>query len=218
VFAVDHRPKQLAALPLSLGDVGASMPLVDLRPSHAPSAAQLRAGASLLGKICTTIVIVIIHTHVFFFCAELESCTLKVQRELTRRDDAVLLLVERVDDVTGVDFLADSTFALKVEAADDGVWERYVAVVARQRLAPAQHVWLHRYRSLELYDDAALLLLDHAALGTLADCLAAHRAAGKPLGEPLAVFYSIELLKLLVRKIDCHLLIFLKLISIGFVA
>lgn len=122
VYDAAHRAQQLAALPLDVDtDDTNFVPLVDLRPSCAPTAAQMRAGASLL---------------------ELESCTLKVQRELTRNDDGVLLLVERVDDVTGVDFLADSTFALKVQARNDGQWERYIAGAVEQRLDQSCHSWL----------------------------------------------------------------------------
>ena len=131
---------------------------------------------------------------------ELESCSLKVQRELGRGARGVVSLAERVDDMTGAaDASVESTFALKrwtgAEAHERASWSFALSNEVQRRLAPDMRRNFLCARALELYGDGALLLTEHLSQATLADAITAHVRRSKPIDEPLAMYYTIELLR-----------------------
>jgi checkpoint serine/threonine-protein kinase len=96
------------------------------------------------------------------------------------------------------------TLALKVEKPAN-VWEAVVLDRIRTRLAPEHHPSIVKSRGLYCYQDESILLLDYYDQGTLLNAVnkaaawgiaapAAGAAGG--LDETLAVFFTIELLRL----------------------
>lgn len=132
---------------------------------------------------------------------ELESCSVKVQRELGRGARGVVSLVERVDDITGANLASESTLAMKRWTCSDAIarasWSFWLSAEVHRRLAVDLKRNFLQSRTLELYGNGAVLLTEHAAQATLGDAITAHVRRSKPIDEPLAMYYTIELLRLL---------------------
>lgn len=132
---------------------------------------------------------------------ELESCSVKVQRELGRGARGVVSLVERVDDITGANLASESTLAMKRWAGVDAIarasWSFWLSGEVHRRMSADLKRSFLQPRILELYSNGAVLLTEHASQATLADAITAHVRRSKPIDEPLAMYYTIELLRLL---------------------
>jgi len=96
------------------------------------------------------------------------------------------------------------TLALKVEKPAN-VWEAVVLDRIRTRLAPEHHPSIVKSRGLYCYRDESILLLDYYDQGTLLNAVnkaaawgiaAPAAGAASGLDETLAVFFTIELLRL----------------------
>ena len=99
---------------------------------------------------------------------------------------------------------AQYTLALKVEKPAN-VWEAVVLERIRTRLAPEHHPSIVKSRGLYCYQDESILLLDYYDQGTLLNAVnkaaawgiaAPASGAAGGLDETLAVFFTIELLRL----------------------
>jgi hypothetical protein len=132
---------------------------------------------------------------------ELESCSVKVQRELGRGARGVVSLVERVDDITGANLASESTLAMKRWTGADAIarasWSFWLSAEVHRRLAVDLKRCFLQARTLELYGNGAVLLTEHASQATLAEAIKEHVRRSKPIDESLAMYYTIELLRLL---------------------
>eukprot|EP00698_Gefionella_okellyi_P012006 TRINITY_DN320_c0_g1_i1.p1 TRINITY_DN320_c0_g1~~TRINITY_DN320_c0_g1_i1.p1 ORF type:complete len:994 (-),score=220.48 TRINITY_DN320_c0_g1_i1:101-2641(-) len=119
----------------------------------------------------------------------IESGRFFVKKSLGSGGYAQVFLVE-CEDARGV------LYAMKSEQPASA-WEYMMLQQVEHRVPAAQSCYVVRAHELHMYKNRSVMLLEYSPYGTLQNAINVHMQSHKPMDELLAMFYTVELLKVL---------------------
>ncbi|KAH3732405.1 mitotic checkpoint serine/threonine-protein kinase BUB1 [Pelomyxa schiedti] len=125
----------------------------------------------------------------------LGTMSLKVARMIEQGGYAKVYLATLENSKRG-----DPAYAVKIQAPPTS-WEFYISSKLQERLSDEEQTLVVRTHSCTLFRDKSVILMDYNNCGSLQDAINAYLKTNKKMEEPVIMYYTIEMLRIIEA---CH--------------